>query len=641
MQWSADRNAGFSRANPQRLYLPVIIDPEYHYEAVNVEAQQSNPHSLLWWMKRLIALRKRYQAFGRGTLEFLHPDNRKVLAFVRRYEDETHPGRRQPVALRAVRRARPVGVRRAACRSSCSAARRFPPIGDAAVPADPRAARLLSGSRSRPARGRCGRRRQVPTSGRGCRVLAVTGALARAVSQARRRRDSRRCCPTYLPARRWFGGKARTMRGVDDRRTVDPARGRRRRGRCALAARRLRRGRGRDATSCRSPSPTGRARRALLRERPQRRSRGSNRDGRKATGLLYDALGDPSFARGAARRDRAPAALPRRGAASWSPSPTPAFARARAGAGAARSRPRCSRREQSNTSVLFGDRLILKLFRRLEPGINPDLEIGRFLTEQTGFRHTPPVAGALEYPPARRREPMTLGHACRASCRTRATPGATPSTRSAASSSASLAAERADAHGAGCRRAAARPGGATSRAPRSRELIGAYLPIGRLLGQRTARAAPRARLARRRRRPSRRSRSRRSTSARSTSRCARWPARTLQLLRQRRAEPARGARAGGGRGARGCRSGSSQRFAALTRRQARGRRASAPTATITSGRCSTPASDFVIIDFEGEPARPLSRAAPQALAAARRRRHAPLLPLRGLRRAVRGGCERG
>ena len=67
MQWSGDRNAGFSRANPQQLYLPVIIDPEYHYEAVNVEAQQDNPHSLLWWMKRLIALRKRYQAFGRGV----------------------------------------------------------------------------------------------------------------------------------------------------------------------------------------------------------------------------------------------------------------------------------------------------------------------------------------------------------------------------------------------------------------------------------------------------------------------------------------------------------------------------------------------------------------------------------------------
>ncbi|MDH4268311.1 MAG: maltose alpha-D-glucosyltransferase, partial [Deltaproteobacteria bacterium] len=89
MQWSADRNAGFSRANPQSLYLPITIDPEYHYETMNVEAQQNNPHSLLWWMKRLIALRKRYKAFGRGTIEFLQPENRKVLIFLRRYEEES------------------------------------------------------------------------------------------------------------------------------------------------------------------------------------------------------------------------------------------------------------------------------------------------------------------------------------------------------------------------------------------------------------------------------------------------------------------------------------------------------------------------------------------------------------------------
>ncbi|MDX6553079.1 MAG: maltose alpha-D-glucosyltransferase / alpha-amylase, partial [Gaiellales bacterium] len=80
MQWSADRNGGFSRANPQRLYLPVIGDPEYG--SVNVEAQQNNPSSLLWWMKRMIALRKRHPAFH-GSLEFLFPENRKVLAFLR------------------------------------------------------------------------------------------------------------------------------------------------------------------------------------------------------------------------------------------------------------------------------------------------------------------------------------------------------------------------------------------------------------------------------------------------------------------------------------------------------------------------------------------------------------------------------
>ncbi len=88
MQWSPDRNAGFSRANPQQLYSPVVIDPAYHYEWINAESQQHNPHSLLWWMKHRLALRKRFRAFGRGTIEFLLPDNPKVLAFLRRFEDE-------------------------------------------------------------------------------------------------------------------------------------------------------------------------------------------------------------------------------------------------------------------------------------------------------------------------------------------------------------------------------------------------------------------------------------------------------------------------------------------------------------------------------------------------------------------------
>ncbi|HET9165033.1 MAG TPA: maltose alpha-D-glucosyltransferase [Candidatus Angelobacter sp.] len=88
MQWSPDRNAGFSRANPQKLYLPVNIDPEYHYEALNVETQSNNSHSLLWWMKRMIAQRKQHPAFGRGKMDILFPSNRKILAFVREFEDE-------------------------------------------------------------------------------------------------------------------------------------------------------------------------------------------------------------------------------------------------------------------------------------------------------------------------------------------------------------------------------------------------------------------------------------------------------------------------------------------------------------------------------------------------------------------------
>lgn len=88
MQWSPDRNAGFSKANPQRLYLPIIIDPSYHYEVVNVENQESNSSSLLWWTRRTLLVRKNCQAFGRGDLEFLTTDNSKILAFTRTYQNE-------------------------------------------------------------------------------------------------------------------------------------------------------------------------------------------------------------------------------------------------------------------------------------------------------------------------------------------------------------------------------------------------------------------------------------------------------------------------------------------------------------------------------------------------------------------------
>ncbi len=89
MQWSPDRNAGFSKTNPQQLYLPVIMDPEYHYEVINVENQDRNPSSFLWWIRRVIGMRKRFEAFGRGETTFLFPDNPKVLAFTRTTRDET------------------------------------------------------------------------------------------------------------------------------------------------------------------------------------------------------------------------------------------------------------------------------------------------------------------------------------------------------------------------------------------------------------------------------------------------------------------------------------------------------------------------------------------------------------------------
>ena len=89
MQWSPDRNAGFSDANPQQLYLPIILDPEYHYESVNVETQRANTSSLFWFMKRIINMRKKYKAFSRGDQKFINVDNPNILAFTRTYEEQT------------------------------------------------------------------------------------------------------------------------------------------------------------------------------------------------------------------------------------------------------------------------------------------------------------------------------------------------------------------------------------------------------------------------------------------------------------------------------------------------------------------------------------------------------------------------
>ena len=124
MQWSADRNAGFSTANPHRLYLPLIIEQGYHYESVNVENQAANPASLLSWMRQLIALRKRHPVLGaRRRSHFLDPENHHVLAFVRELDGERAGAvRGQPVPARPAGRARPAPVRRRSARSSCSAA---------------------------------------------------------------------------------------------------------------------------------------------------------------------------------------------------------------------------------------------------------------------------------------------------------------------------------------------------------------------------------------------------------------------------------------------------------------------------------------------------------------------------------------
>ncbi|MBX3342640.1 MAG: alpha-glucosidase C-terminal domain-containing protein, partial [Nitrospira sp.] len=89
MHWTADRNAGFSKADPSQLFLPVVADAVYGYQAVNIDAQKQATHSLLNWMRRMIAIRKKHKVFGRGTLQFLSPANEKILAYIRAHDQET------------------------------------------------------------------------------------------------------------------------------------------------------------------------------------------------------------------------------------------------------------------------------------------------------------------------------------------------------------------------------------------------------------------------------------------------------------------------------------------------------------------------------------------------------------------------
>ena len=120
MQWSPDRNGGFSRADPAALVLPPIMDPLYGYEAVNVEAQGRDPHSILNWTRRMLAVRSRHPAFGRGTLTLLYPKNRKILAYLRQYQGDVAVMRRQCGAQSASSGTRPVAVRwPRACGAKC------------------------------------------------------------------------------------------------------------------------------------------------------------------------------------------------------------------------------------------------------------------------------------------------------------------------------------------------------------------------------------------------------------------------------------------------------------------------------------------------------------------------------------------
>jgi maltose alpha-D-glucosyltransferase / alpha-amylase len=399
MQWSSDRNAGFSRANPQRLFLPVIIDPEYHYEALNVEAQQGNPHSLLWWTKRLIALRKRHHAFGRGTLEFLMPDNHRVLVFVRRYEDE-----RILVVANLSRFVQHAELDLAEFEGTTPVElfgrTRFPRIGRPCYPLTlgPHGFYWFSLERE-PARYERRDRAVLPDVEI---PLLPVDDLWETCFEGSDRAAFEAALPGLLQGRRWFGGKARTLRQVRIVETIPFEED--------TMAREARLVRlevdyvdGDPETYALPLAFAGGERAAQLRAN-QPEALYARLEGEE-DGVLFDALADRGFCAGLLeailRRRRFRGEQSELAAFS-----TAAFREAAEEDGGTLPEPTVLRGEQSNTSVVYGDRYILKLFRRLEPGVNPDLEIGRFLTERAGFRHTAEVLGGLEI--RRGREPYTL-----------------------------------------------------------------------------------------------------------------------------------------------------------------------------------------------------------------------------------------
>ncbi len=391
MQWSPDRNAGFSRANPQRIYLPPIIDPEYHYQSINVENQQNNPDSLLWWMKRSIALRKRFKALGRGSLEFLQPQNRKVLAFLRRYKDEvilvvanlSHAAQQAQIDLPELQGRVPVELFGRA---------EFTPIADGKYyfTLGPHAFYWFSleSELARPLR-----LRALPPEDVG--TLPILNETEERLFRKENWFVLEAVLLDYIRGRRWFRGKARESWGADILDVVPVPFV------TSIAYVVLIEVEYTDGVPETYVLPLTAApveqREQLQSEYPQAlvahlKPRGK---GNKREKLLLDALLDKGFCsyllRAIARRR-----VFKGEAGEISASRTRAFRTAPASAKTSLE-PTPIKAEQSNTSIAYGDGLVLKLFRRIEDGVNPDVEMGRFLTEKMPFPFVSPLAGTIEY----------------------------------------------------------------------------------------------------------------------------------------------------------------------------------------------------------------------------------------------------
>ncbi len=396
MQWNSDRNAGFSRAVPAKLYSPVIMDPIWGYEAINVEAQESDTSSLLHWTRNMIALRKLFQVFGRGTQEFLKPENRKVLAYIREYQTE-----RVVCVANLSRFAQPVTVDLSRfaglVRVDMLGYVPFPKIDETpyAITLGPYAFLWLELQPKELAQAET-----APAEDEAASLVLPAGDLAAAVTAASAQLLQESFLPKYLLDKRWFGAKSRTVKDVCIEDAL-PVKGTE----AAILLVRVGYVEGpADRYTLPVAAVAGAAAEALRAESPDAviapMQMGSG------AGVLADGLAVPevrnalldiiAHARESATRSQGV----------FAGEPSSSFSVLH-GAG-----PLLSTRgsaEQSNSSLLFEDKLILKLFRRLQPGENPDAEIGRFLTDVAHFEHIAPFAGELIYTAPGRAEATTLG----------------------------------------------------------------------------------------------------------------------------------------------------------------------------------------------------------------------------------------
>ncbi|AWV88492.1 maltose alpha-D-glucosyltransferase [Bradymonas sediminis] len=387
MQWSGDRNAGFSRTNPQQLYLPVIIDPEYSYETINVEVQQANPSSLFWWTKRLLAMRKRHAALARGSLRILRPDNRKVLVFLREYEGEklliianlSRSPNYVELDLSEFQGMVPVEL---------FGRTLFPPIGELPY-------FLTLGTHGvywfaleeheDSKQGWALEESSEPVNVTLYRVKSLEEALS-----GRSRARIEGAMADFLRRQRWFASKGTFIRDVNFQELIPIALDQR------LVYLSLVEVETENHHTEVYVVPLAlamgdHAAQAIQRSYPIVARLRFDAIGEE--GVLYDAIVDPEFTRvlfdilrsGKPRQGQHGALVSERSDEFWELLEA-----------AESIEPQVMQTEQSNTSVVYGDRLIFKLFRKLEPGGNLDAEIGRYLTDK-GFEHAPKLAGQFDY----------------------------------------------------------------------------------------------------------------------------------------------------------------------------------------------------------------------------------------------------